>query len=167
MRKILVSGCLNGPRIRFNETNVPVDSVIWQRWEAEGRLLPACPELMAGFAVPRAPAEMVGATAVEILDGRGRVREDNGSDVTDPFLEGATNAAALAIEHGCGMAVMTDGSPSCGSTYVFDGSFTGGTIPGRGVTAELLERSGIRVFAESQLAEADAYLRELEARDDE
>lgn len=31
MKKVLVSGCLNGRPIRFNETNVEVESAIWDR----------------------------------------------------------------------------------------------------------------------------------------
>ena len=74
MKKILVSGCLNGRPIRFNETNVEVASTIWDRWEAEGRLVSFCPELAAGFPVPRPPAEIVDATATVILSVRGVVR---------------------------------------------------------------------------------------------
>ncbi len=49
MHRILVSGCLNGRPIRFNSTNVSVESDIWDRWEAEGRLVAFCPEVAAGF----------------------------------------------------------------------------------------------------------------------
>ena len=69
VHKVLVSGCLNGRPIRFNSTNVSVTSAIWDRWETEGRLASFCPELAAGFPVPRAPAESVGATASEVLLG--------------------------------------------------------------------------------------------------
>ena len=143
MHKILVSGCLNGRPIRFNSTNVAVESEIWNRWEAEGRLVPFCPELAAGFPVPRAPAEIVGSTASVVLQGGGRVDEDNGTDVTDLFLEGARLAAQRAMAEGCVMAVLTDGSPSCGTTYNYDGSFTGGTVAGMGVTAQHLADLGV------------------------
>jgi uncharacterized protein YbbK (DUF523 family) len=36
MKRILVSGCLNGRPIRFDESNVEVESAIWDGWEAEG-----------------------------------------------------------------------------------------------------------------------------------
>ena len=60
MKKVFVSGCLNGPAIRFNRTSVDVESEIWDRWEAEGRLVSFCAELAVGFPVPRPPAEIVG-----------------------------------------------------------------------------------------------------------
>ncbi len=161
MRKILVSGCLNGPPIRFNETNVTVESAIWDRWLDGGRLVPFCPEFAAGFPTPRAPAELVGTTAPVVLRGRGRVEEDNGTDVTEMFVEGARLAARRAASEGCVMAVLTDGSPSCGTTYTYDGTFTGGTVAGKGVTAQLLHDEGLRVFPEHQIEEADRYLRSL------
>lgn len=161
MNRILVSGCLNGRPIRFNSTNVSVESKIWDRWESEGRLVSFCPELAAGFLVPRAPAELVGSTASVVLNGRGSVKEDNGNDVTAMFVEGAKLAAQRAAAEGCVMAVLTDGSPSCGTTYVYDGSFSGGTLPGMGVAAQLLQDHGLRVFPEDQIDEADQYLRSL------
>lgn len=162
MHKILVSGCLNGRPIRFNSTNVSVESKIWDRWESEGRLVAFCPELAAGFPVPRAPAEIVGSTASVVLQGMGRVEEDNGTDVTDMFVAGARLAARRAMVEGCVIAVLTDGSPSCGTTYAYDGTFTGGTVDGMGVTAQLLHDQGLRVFPEDQIEEADRYLRSLD-----
>jgi uncharacterized protein YbbK (DUF523 family) len=164
MHKILVSGCLNGRPIRYNGTNVSVDSAIWDRWDSEGRLVWFCPELAAGFPVPRAPAEIVGSTASEVLAGRGSVKEDNGTDVTAMFVEGAHLAADRAVAEECVMAVLTDGSPSCGTTYQYDGSFTYRTGPGMGVTAQFLQDRGIRVFPEGHLDEADRYLRSLDER---
>ena len=162
MHKILVSGCLNGRPIRFNSTNVSVESDIWDRWEQEGRLVAFCPELAAGFPVPRAPAEIIGSTAAVVLQGRGRVEEDNGTDVTDMFVSGARLAAQRAVAEGCVMAVLTDGSPSCGTTYTYDGTFTGGTVEGMGVTAQLLADQGLRVFPEDRIDEADRFLRSLD-----
>ncbi len=162
MHKILVSGCLNGRPIRFNSTNVSVESEIWDRWDAEGRLVAFCPELAAGFPVPRAPAEIVGSTAAVVLQGLGRVEEDNGTDVTDMFVHGARLAVQRASADGCVMAVLTDGSPSCGTTYTYDGTFAGGTVEGKGVTAQLLADQGLRVFPEDQIDEADRYLRSLD-----
>jgi len=162
MHKILVSGCLNGRPIRHNSTNLTVESKIWDRWASEGRLVAFCPELAAGFPVPRAPAEIVDSTAAVVLQGRGRVKEDNGTDVTDMFVEGAKLAAQRAMDEGCVMAVLTDGSPSCGTTYTYDGTFAGGTVVGMGVSAQLLHDQGLRVFPEDQMDEADRYLRSLD-----
>lgn len=161
--KVLVSGCLNGPAIRFNRTNVEVDSPIWDRWATEGRLVPFCAELSAGFAVPRPPAEILGGDGTAVICGVGTVIEDTGNDVTEMFMEGASKAVAHALQQGCAAAVLTDGSPSCGSTYIYDGSFGGGTKTGKGVVAQLLTDNGIRVFSENQLEDADRFIRQTTA----
>ena len=158
LKKVLVSGCLNGPPIRYNATNVEVRSPIWTQWVAESRLVPFCGEIAAGFQVPRPPAEFAG-DASSVLAGRGVVVEDIGTDVTTRFVRGARLAVAKAKDEGCVVAVLTDGSPSCGSTFVYDGTFSGDTHPGRGVVAQLLEDHGIPVFAETQLDLADEALR--------
>ncbi|MGK5684311.1 DUF523 domain-containing protein [Actinoplanes sp. URMC 104] len=160
--RILVSGCLGGAAIRFNATGVPLDSPIWQQWAEQGRLVSLCPELAVGFPVPRPPAEIVGGSAADVLDGRAEVRESTGRDVTALFRAAADRAAERAVHAGVGLAVLVDGSPTCGTTRVHDGTFTGVTVPGRGVAAEALRRHGIPVFSHRQLARAAALIAELE-----
>ncbi|MET8040615.1 DUF523 domain-containing protein [Micromonospora sp. NPDC005215] len=162
MLKILVSGCLGGAPIRFNETGVPVASPIWQRWASEGRLVSLCPELAVGFPVPRPPAEIVGGSAADVLDGRAQVHEQSGRDVTDLFQAAAQRAVDKALQVGVGLAILVEGSPTCGSTYVHDGTFTGVTVAGRGVAAEALRRRGIPVFPHHDLDRAAAALAEQE-----
>ena len=163
LNRILVSGCINGQPIRFNQTNVEVESPIWERWLAEHRLVPFCAELASGFPVPRAPAEIIGGEGTDVICGVAPVLEDNGTDVTDQFVRGAEMAVAHALRHGCVAAVLTDGSPSCGSTYIYDGDFAGGTKTGRGVVAQMLTDAGIAVFSEAQLEEADRFVTGLQA----
>jgi uncharacterized protein YbbK (DUF523 family) len=164
MLKVLVSGCLGGAPLRFNETGVPISSPIWQRWASEGRLVWFCPELAVGFPVPRPPAEIVGGSAVDVLDGRARVHEASGRDVTGLFRAAADRALDRALQARVGLAVLVDGSPTCGSSYVHDGSFTGVTVAGRGVAAEALRRRGIPVFHHHDLDRAATTLAELERR---
>jgi uncharacterized protein YbbK (DUF523 family) len=153
MMKILVSACLLGEKVRYHGGDARCASAILARWQDEGRLVPFCPEVAGGLPVPR--------PAAEIVDARILTRE--GSDVTAYFLEGAHEAAALAAREGIRVAVLKEGSPSCGSGFVYDGNFTGARRPGRGVTTALLEEQGLRVFAEHQLEEAAAWLADLEA----
>ena len=48
-------------------------------------------------------------------------------------------------------AILKSDSPSRGSIYTYDGSFTDAKIPGKGITAELLEQNGIKVYNEKNL----------------
>jgi uncharacterized protein YbbK (DUF523 family) len=84
-------------------------------------------------------------------------------DVTAAFVRGARAALEKAVANGVRLAVLKDGSPSCGTTYIHDGSFRGQRGPGHGVTAAMLSRAGIKSFSERQLEDAAAYLAALEA----
>ena len=48
-------------------------------------------------------------------------------------------------------AILKDGSPSCGSSYIYDGTFTGKKISQMGVTAKLFKENNIEVQSENTL----------------
>jgi uncharacterized protein YbbK (DUF523 family) len=162
MIRVLVSACLLGEKVRYNGADAASGSRILQDWVREGRVVPFCPEMAGGLGVPRPAAEIQGAGGGSVLDGAGRVRTRSGEDVTGAFLTGAELALRAARESGARLAVLKDGSPSCGSGFVYDGSFRGRREAGAGVTAALLQRSGIEVFSETRLGEAAEHLRRLE-----
>ncbi|WP_150242759.1 DUF523 domain-containing protein [Nocardiopsis quinghaiensis] len=163
MRKVLVSACLMGRRVRYDGRAKTVEDDAVDRWREEGRLVVHCPEVAGGLPVPRPPAEIEpGATAAEVLAGRARILTPDGRDVTGHFVDGARAALATARTHGVGVAVLKESSPSCGLHQVYDGTFAGRRTPGEGVTARLLRENGVAVFTENEIARAAACLRELE-----
>jgi uncharacterized protein YbbK (DUF523 family) len=162
MTKVLVSACLLGERVRYNGAEATSASPILARWLEEARVVPFCPEVAGGLGVPREPAEIQGMDGEAVLDGTARVVTASGIDVTEAFLAGARLALGRALAEKAGLAVLKEGSPSCGSGFIYDGSFTGSRRAAQGVTAALLERNGIRVFSDRQLEEAAAFLQELE-----
>ena len=159
MSRILVSACLLGRPVRYDGTGKRLADPRVERWHAEGRLVPICPELMGELPVPRPAAEIVGGSGSDVLAGRARVLAATGEDVTAAFLIGAEVALDLARSTGCGHALLIDRSPSCGSLSIYDGTFSGQQVPGAGVVAALFAAHGIRVFADHEidrLAEAIA-----------
>jgi uncharacterized protein YbbK (DUF523 family) len=61
------------------------------------------------------------------------------------------------------VAILKDGSPSCGSTFVYDGTFSKTRVDGGvGITAALLRARGVAVFSEEQIDEAAAYVSRME-----
>ena len=156
--KILISACLAGLPVRYNGSAKPLIHDAVERWKAEGRLVTLCPELAGGFQVPRPPAEIEnGFNGDDVLDGRARVLEISGGDVSAAYIDGARIALDVARENGCRHALLIDGSPSCGSGFVYDGSFSGRKHAGQGVTAAFLRRNGIAVYSDrevEQLVEA-------------
>jgi uncharacterized protein YbbK (DUF523 family) len=163
MIKVLVSSCLLGERVRYHGGDALCESAILDRWHAEGRLVPVCPETTAGLPVPRPPAEIGGGDGHAVLEGQALVSDSTGLDVTASFVQGAQAMLELATRLGARLAVLKDGSPSCGSSYVFDGTFRGQRDRGQGVTAAMLSRAGIRVFNERELDEAARYVESLDA----
>ena len=162
--KILVSACLLGAPVRYDGAARTLRHPALARWHSEGRLVAICPELQAGFSVSRPPAEIAdGRSGDDVIAGRGRVLEATGRDVTALYLDGARAALALARAHGCGFALLIDGSPSCGSGFIHDGAFKGKRHAGAGVTAALLRANGIEVFAESEIDTLAARLAQEDA----
>jgi uncharacterized protein YbbK (DUF523 family) len=153
MEKILVSACLLGEPVRYNGGAATSDDPSLQRWIAEGRVVSFCPEVAGGLGTPRPRAERIGL----------RVLTEIGDDVTRAFVRGAELAREMAREHAIRIAVLKDGSPSCGSSTIHDGSFTGRRVSGAGITTDALRADGVVVFSERQIAEAAAYLAALEA----
>jgi uncharacterized protein YbbK (DUF523 family) len=160
--KILVSMCVLGHPVRYNGSAKTAAHETLARWQREGRLVPVCPELAGGLSVPRPPAEIAdGGSGQRVLSGAARIVDVHGTDVTAPFVDGARTALALARAHDCRYAILADGSPSCGSSFIYDGSFAGRRHAGAGVTAALLRQHGIEVFADTEI---DALVARLAQR---
>ena len=158
--KILVSACLVGERVRYDGMVLVCKDRILEYWQQEDRVLAFCPEVAAGLTVPRSPAEIIGeGDGTAVLQGLAKVINRDGKDVTQRFVIGAKKVLEQVISQSIAFAVMKDGSPSCGSSYIYDGSFTGVSEAGKGVTATLFEENGVRVFSEHHLAEANSYLK--------
>lgn len=159
--KILVSACLLGHAVRYDGKGKPLAHAALDRWRRQGRVVTICPEMAAGMSVPRPPAEIEnGMNGEDVLAGRARVLEVTGGDVTAEFVAGAHKALAFAREHGCRHALLIDGSPSCGSGFIYDGSFAGRKQAGNGVTAALMARAGIAVFSDREIEALEASLAE-------
>lgn len=162
MNRILLSACLLGHPVRYDgKSKTLLDSALDQLL-AQDRVISFCPEVAGGLPVPRAAAEIHAGDGAAVIAKRAWVKTQDGTDVSKYFLSGAQQALALCLQHSITIAVLTESSPSCGSSQIYDGSFTRSPIPGSGVTAALLNQHGVRVFSQHQLGEA---LRHLESCD--
>lgn len=160
--KILVSACLMGHQVRYNASAKAQLTAQLRRWREEDRLVVHCPELAAGLPVPRLPAEIDTANGDDVMAGKARILESDGSDVTAHYQLAAWLALRTALEAGCRAALLTDGSPTCGSLVIYDGSFSGQRRSGMGVAAALLREHGIEVFSDTQLPALIAWIEEQE-----
>lgn len=164
MQYVLISACLLGRPVRYNGGAAASDHPLLAAWNKEGRLIVVCPEVAAGLPIPRPPAEITAMQGGwQVLLGEAQVLESSGQNVSQAFVSGAKQALAIAKTKKIQIAILKEGSPSCGSSYIYDGSFTGTTHPQAGVTAALLQDAGIRVFSEAELDKAAVHLKCLEA----
>ncbi len=142
---ILVSACLLGQSTRYDGRRLAVPPLIAGLEQA--RLLPVCPELLGGLLVPRPPARLVdarpGREGLDVLEGRARLIDAQGRDVTAAFLDGAREALERAMAARVVVAYLKDRSPSCGHDPEARNPRGG---PGLGVLAALLLMHGIRVI---------------------
>lgn len=152
--KILISACLIGQKVRYDGGHHRLGHPSIDIWQSAGRLVPCCPEVLGGLAVPRPPAEIVGGDGGHVLRGEAVVKTAAGAEVTPAFIKGAEAALALARSHAIRVAILCQRSPSCGSRQIYNGRFEGVLIPGVGVTAALLKANGIAVFGPEEIDDA-------------
>ncbi len=160
--KILVSACLLGEPVRYDGRYKQLEYPQLDELLKQDRVIPFCPEVAGGLPVPRDAAEIQAGDGYAVLDNLGRVITSNGKDVTDCFLQGAHQALALCQQHAIRVAILTELSPSCGSSQIYNGSFNRSRIHGVGVTTALLQRHGISVFNPSQIGDAISRLNSIE-----
>lgn len=140
----IASACLVGKKCRY-DGQASEDDRIKQLYK-EGKLKAVCPECLGELPVPRCPSEIIGGGGADVLRGDAKVMSKDGSDLTQAFIEGAQKTLETARSCGAKRAYFKSRSPSCGCGRIYDGSFSGRLVPGDGVAAVLLKRSGIEVI---------------------
>jgi uncharacterized protein YbbK (DUF523 family) len=142
----IISSCLLGINCRF-DGKVKLYSEILDLTKGE-KLVPVCPEQLGGLPTPRIPQEIQGCSGEDVLDGKGKVLNKKGEDVTLNFIKGAEEVLKIARMFNVSEFIGKARSPSCGYGEIYDGSFSNKLIKGNGVTAALLERNGIKITTE-------------------
>lgn len=151
MAKILVSACLAGCEVRYDGGDLPVADTRFSKIQRKHQLVPFCPEVSAGLPIPRAPAEITGGDGEAVLAGNAKIIDTNKVDLTEQFIAGAQSALEKCQSEGIRFAILAEKSPSCGSNYIYDGSFSGTKVPGAGCTAALLRQHGIQIFSQHEI----------------
>ena len=149
--KVLISACLLGDNVKYSGGNNLTPELVTLLEKYNVKIVKICPECFAGLPIPRVPSE---------------IREDkvygkDGRDITEEFLDGAEKTYEVVERKQADFAILKERSPSCGSSYIYDGSFSGKVIEGQGFTARKLNEKNIIVFSEENLEEIEKYLVEL------
>ncbi len=131
---MIVSACLAGFPCRYDGKARPSTEIM--ELVKTGKAIPVCPEQLGGLPTPRPPCEI----------REGRVVDVTGADRTEAFRRGAQAVLELAKTYGATQAVLQNRSPSCGSGWIYGGTFSKTLTAGDGVTARLLKENGIQVI---------------------
>lgn len=137
--RIAVSACLLGENCKYNGGNNYSKKLV--DYIKGNEVLSVCPEVMGGLPVPRESAEIV----------NGVVSHKDGTSVDKEFRKGAKKALKTVKEQKVDLVILQSRSPSCGVNSIYDGSFSGKLISGKGVFADLLQKNGIKVMDVSDL----------------
>ena len=150
-----VSRCLLGDAVRYDGDSKPHHIVIEQLSELF-TLVPVCPEVEAGFGVPRPPVQLTGSIEQPRMTGR----DDRERDVTG-LMQAYCSTRPAELAELCGF-VFKSRSPSCGlhSTPVFfDGECITETSRGLFARAMTAAYSNLPVIEEGELEVTEQYQR--------
>ena len=149
--RVLVSACLLGHGCTTDGTDSGMGQALGDLLSLPTlRVIPFCPE-HHGIGTPRGMPDIHGGVGEDVLDGRARVYDEHGEDLTAGMLEGAEAMLATARAHAAELAILVDMSASCGSQVISDGCRL---VPDRryragvGVATALLLRHGIPVVSQ-------------------
>ena len=146
---ILVSACLLGINCKYNGDNNKNEQV--EKYLKDKKFILVCPEQLGGMSTPRNPSEIINLDKDNVIEGNTIVVNNKNLDVTEEFKKGALETLKIAKMYGCKKAILKEGSPSCGSSFIYDGSFKGKKVNGSGVTTSLLRQNNIVVISEKDI----------------
>jgi uncharacterized protein YbbK (DUF523 family) len=145
----IVSACLAGIKCRWNGEN-DVNKKIKEMVE-KGDAIAACPEVLGGLTIPRKSCGVYGGFGEDVLKSKATVRTiNNGEDLTENFLKGATEFLKIVQTKNIKEAILRTPSPSCGcgKTWKLDDKFVNHVVDGDGVATALLKKNGIKIYTE-------------------
>lgn len=139
MEKIIISACLLGDKCKYNGKDNYQKEI--EELKQYYDIVPICPETMGGLQIPRDPSEIY----------KERVISKKGKDVTKNFIAGKNQVINIVKYLHIKKAILKENSPSCGSNFIYDGTFTNKLIPGSGITAKALKELGVIVYTEADI----------------
>jgi uncharacterized protein YbbK (DUF523 family) len=174
--RVLVSGCMAGWGCGVDGTDYGMKSALAGFASLRNvQWVPFCPEDV-GLGTPRTMPDIHGGDGFAVLDGKARVLDEHGVDLTAGMLRGAEAMLAKAKAASVHLAILTDMSAACGSQVISDGCRFASPRRfqrGVGVAAAMLLRAGVLVVSQRDFATLGrvrarldrSYVPDPEARD--
>jgi uncharacterized protein YbbK (DUF523 family) len=107
--------------------------------------------MQGGLPTPREQAEIQNGDGIDIWNNKSKIFTINSKDVTEEFKKGAYNVLNILQKENITTVILKEGSPSCGSSTIYNGSFSGVKKNGAGVSAALFRQNGIIVYSEKEI----------------
>jgi len=149
--RVLVSGCITGLPCGVDGTHYGMGGCLADLLSLPTvHVVPFCPETHS-LGIPRNMPDIHGGDGFDVLEGRARVLDQHGADLTRQMVEGAAAMLAVAQRHRVELAILTDMSAACGSQVISDGCRFDAPRryrAGVGVAAATLRRAGIPVLSQ-------------------
>ncbi|MDF2676114.1 MAG: hypothetical protein K0Q97_405 [Bacillota bacterium] len=134
----IVSACLCGEYCRYDGKTSIKDNI--KKLVDDNKAIMVCPEVMGGMSTPRLPCEIKENKVINV----------NNENKTENFLLGANEVLKIAKKYNIKKAILKEKSPSCGSHFIYNGSFNKTLIKGEGMTTKLLRENKIEVFSDEE-----------------
>lgn len=139
MGKYIVSACLLGKNCKYNGGNNYNQKIV--DFLKDKEYIPVCPEVSGGLSTPRHPSEIVTLIPLKVINS-------NNNDVTNNFINGAYIEWDKIKNEDIICAILKEKSPSCGTFFRYDGTFSSSLIKGSGVFSYLLKEKKIKIYSE-------------------
>ncbi len=111
--KIGISACMYGCKFRYNAKG-------WNQLEAIGRdassfvWFPVCPEVNAGFGVPREAIKITGESGSAVWADKGKVVSGSGKNLSKALMDSSKACLEQLLQAEVSVYIYMEGSPSCG-----------------------------------------------------
>lgn len=135
---LLVSSCLLGNNVRYDGKNCKIDNI--DLLENNFTIIPICPEFDV-LGCPRNPIEIKNN---EVID------KDN-NNYTTLIKKKIASIINLCKENDVKYALLKEKSPTCGSHFIYDGTFSRKLIQGSGLLVSELKKLHIQIFNEDEV----------------
>ena len=148
-KQIGVSACLAGSICRYDGKFIGNKTI--EKFIEENEVLIFCPEIQGGLPTPREQAEIQNGDGIDVWNNKCKVLTINGKDITEEFKEGANNVLKMLKKKNITTVILKEESPSCGSSIIYNGTFSGLKKRGMGVTTALLRQNNILVYSDEEI----------------
>ncbi|MDJ0523217.1 MAG: DUF523 domain-containing protein [Planctomycetota bacterium] len=163
--RVLLSGCMAGLPCGVDGTDYGFGGVMAPFFDSPRVVAcPFCPE-DAGLGTPRTWPDIHDGDGFDVLDGKARVLDPDGADLTEGMVAGGEAMVRFAREQRVDFAILLDMSGACGTQVVSDGSRfveERGYRQGVGVAAACLLRAGVPVVSQRDFRTLEALKARLD-----